>query len=239
MSGPTGHSDNGTLPGDADRQSDERLVAAIRSAATPEELRRAWHDLLTKHQPMVHALCRQMLGPKHPVDDACQDALVKIMRGLHSYNDQARVSTWIYRVTLNACLTRLRRESDNRGISLDSAPPGGFEGAKTGTGATLGDFLPQSREPIPAPRVQEEDQRALLTEALGQLDPDLRSVLLLRDAQGLDYAQIAELLEVRVGTIKSRIFRARLALRHTIESIRASRLGPSQARDTEGRSGTP
>lgn len=230
MSVPPGHSENGRLSSEGDREADERLVAAIRAARTPDELRCAWHDLLAKFQPMMLGLCRQMLGPKRPAEDACHEALVRVMQGLHTFDDRSRVSTWIYRVTLNACLSHIRKESRNEGLTLDSRAPGGPGRSGKGSPGTLGEFLPQSREPIPGGRVEQEDQRALVTEALGFLDPDLRSVLLLRDAQGLDYAQIAELLEVRVGTIKSRIFRARLALRQAVESVRAGRLGPSEAR---------
>ncbi|MFI4894157.1 MAG: RNA polymerase sigma factor [Phycisphaerales bacterium JB058] len=233
MSEGTDHP-NGRLQEGADRPSDEQLVAAIRDAKTPEEVREAWRELLVRYQPMMHTLCRQMLGPKAPVEDACHDALIKVMRGLHTFDERARVSTWIYRVTMNCCLSRIRKESRNKAVPLDSGLKHASGPGSSANRPTLADFLPQSREPIPGKSVQQEDQRALVTEALGNLDPDLRSVLLLRDAQGLDYAQIAELLEVRVGTVKSRIFRARLALRQMVESIRAARLGPSEAKDTKG-----
>lgn len=224
---------NGKLPDDAERPSDEALVAAIRSAESPEAVREAWRDLLVRFQPLMHSLCRQMLGPTAQIDDTCQDALIKVMRGLHTFDERARVSTWIYRVTVNCCLTQLRKDGRHKTVTLDSGLKTASGPGSLGSRPTLGDFLPQSREPIPGRSVQQEDQRALVTEALGNLDPDLRSVLLLRDAQGLDYAQIAELLEVRVGTVKSRIFRARLALRQSVESVRAARLGPSEAKDTK------
>ena len=229
MSDAPGQS-NGKLSRDAVRPSDEELVAAIRSADTPEDLRKAWHDLLVRFQPLMHSLCRQMLGQSSSVDDACHDALVRVMKGLHTFDERARVSTWIYRVTLNTCLSRLRKEGRSQAMTLDSGPKSGFGGP----GSALSEFLPQSREPIPGRGVEKEDLRALVTEALGRLEPDLRSVLLLRDAQGLDYAQIAELLEVRVGTVKSRIFRARLALRQSVESVRAERLRPSEAKEPKG-----
>ena len=97
----------------------------------------------------------------------------------------------------------------------------------------MADLLPQSREQSVADSVEQEDQRALVIEALDQLDPDMRSVLLLRDAQGLEYVQIAELLAVQIGTIKSRIFRARLALRQAVERVRAGRLGPNDVAQPE------
>lgn len=228
--GPGQH--NGRLGEGADRPSDEALVAAIRAAESPEAQREAWRALLVRYQPMVHTLCRQMLGQNGPVEDACQDTLIRVMRGLGGFDERSRVSTWIYRVTVNCCLSRIRSDTRRSAATLRLAPETGPGGAEGGPGTRLTDFLPQSREPIPGRGVEQEDDRALVGEALARLDPDLRSVLLLRDAQGLDYAQIAELLEVRVGTIKSRLFRARLALRQAFESVRAERLGPSEARDT-------
>lgn len=204
------------------------MLERIRQATTPDEKRQAWEPLLVRHQPMMHALCRQMLGPRGSIEDACHDALVRVMRGIDSFDGSAKLSTWIYRVTMNSCLSRLRQEGRRKArVVSGDAPRGSRQGSGEST-ASLADLLPQYREPLGTSRVEQQDQRDLVIEALGRLDPDLRSVLLLRDAQGLDYAQIAELLEVRVGTIKSRIFRARLALRQVVESVRAERLGPNE-----------
>ncbi len=230
MSDAPGHL-NGKLSADAPQPSDEILVEAIRNAKSPDDLRQAWHDLLARYQPLMHRLCHQMLGTSPSIDDTCHDALVRVMKGLHTFDDRARVSTWIYRVTMNTCLSQLRKQARRQTLTLDSAPSGGPGGGQAGSRSGFQEFLPQSREPVPGRGVEREDLRHLVTEALGHLEPDLRSVLLLRDAQGLEYAQIAELLEIRVGTVKSRIFRARLALRQTVESIRAQRLGPSEAQE--------
>ncbi|GAB5497274.1 MAG: RNA polymerase sigma factor SigM [Phycisphaerales bacterium] len=223
MTEPSGHP-NGQYEG----PSDEELLARIRDAHSPAEKRDAWEPLLVRYQPLIHGLCRQMLGPRGAIEDACQDALVRVMRGIDSFDGKAKLSTWIYRVTMNSCLSRLRKDNRRKARVVSGNAPTGSKQGSDGPASMLTDLLPQYREPIGASRVEREDQRDLVIEALGRLDPDLRSVLLLRDAQGLDYAQIAELLEVRVGTIKSRIFRARLALRQVVESVRAERLGPNE-----------
>lgn len=223
MTEPTGHP-NGEYEG----PSDGELLARIRDAQSPAEKRDAWEPLLVRYQPLIHGLCRQMLGPRGAIEDACQDALVRVMRGIDSFDGKAKLSTWIYRVTMNSCLSRLRKDTRRKARMVSGDAPTGSKPGSDGSTTLLADLLPQYREPIGSSRVEREDQRDLVIEALGRLDPDLRSVLLLRDAQGLDYAQIAELLEVRVGTIKSRIFRARLALRQVVESVRAERLGPNE-----------
>jgi RNA polymerase sigma-70 factor (ECF subfamily) len=219
--------------GETREPSDDEIVAAIRAAETPAEIRSAWEPLLLRYQPMMHSLCRQMLGDSGQTDDACHDALVRVMRGFHTFDGNAKVSTWMYRVTMNSCLSRLRKDTRRKVKIVPESTLRGPKSGSEGAGSTLADLLPQSREPSVAGSVEQGDQRALVIEALGQLDPDLRSVLLLRDAQSLDYAQIAELLEVRVGTIKSRIFRARLALRQAVERVRAGRLGPNETAQNE------
>lgn len=221
------------LNGELREPSDDEIVAAIRAAETPDEIRAAWEPLLIRYQPMMHSLCRQMLGQSGQTEDACHDAMVRVMRGFHTFDDKAKVSTWIYRVTMNCCLSRLRKDTRRKARVVSESTLNRPKPRSGGSGASLSDLLPQSREPSAAGSVEQGDQRALVIEALGHLDPDLRSVLLLRDAQSLDYAQIAELLEVRVGTIKSRIFRARLALRQAVERVRAGRLGPNESASNE------
>jgi len=214
--------------GELQKPSDDEIIAAIRAAETPAEQRAAWEPLLVRYQPMMHSLCRQMMGRNAPVDDACHDALVRVMRGFHTFAGDAKVSTWIYRVTMNSCLSRLRKDSRQKSRTVSETTLRTLKPGSEGVSSTLADLLPQSREHCAAGSVEQEDQRALVIEALDLLDPDMRSVLLLRDAQGLEYVQIAELLAVQIGTIKSRIFRARLALRQAVERVRAGRLGPNE-----------
>lgn len=220
--------------------SDEDLIARIHSATSSEDKRAAWEPLLLRYQPLVHSVCRQMMGRAGPVDDAAHDALVKIMRGLHTFDGSSKLSTWIYRVTMNSCLTRLRGDSRRLArVVSGNTPVSGARGGDQRQKTTIQDLLPQTREPGAASGVEQGDQRALVMEALNRLDPDLRSVLLLRDGQGLQYTQIADLMEVRVGTIKSRIFRARLALRQMVEHVRAERQGPSRALNENEDDGAP
>ena len=86
-------------------------------------------------------------------------------------------------------------------------------GAPQDQASALRARLAETREPDPAQRVQIQEQVHLLKEALARLEPDFRSVLVLRDIDGLDYQQIAKALDINLGTVKSRLFRARLALR--------------------------
>lgn len=221
----------------ADDLADLRLVAAIRSGEP-----RAWHELLTRYQDRLYGVCLRVIGdsPKsrQTATDLTQDALVKIIQGLSTFDGSAKLSTWMIRVTMNVCLSHLRSQKLRRHGSLD-APVGGSSGrglgggagsgSERGGGATLGDLLAH-REPNPVERVSHEQTRMMVTAALATIDPEQRALLVLRDAKGLDYQQIAQVLDVPVGTIKSRIFRARLALREACEQLSKGNFSPPKPR---------
>jgi RNA polymerase sigma-70 factor (ECF subfamily) len=170
-------------------------------------------ELIRAYQRRVYAICCRMV--RHPADaaDLAQDALVRVIEGLPGYDGRAALSTWIIRVTMNCCISHLRRQKPRRHQSLDELPPDapiraarGFEpGGRPG------------REHPPEAGVEREELRAILLEALRQLDPAMRAVLVLRDLQNLDYREIGEVLDIPAGTVKSRLFRARAALRAEAE----------------------
>jgi RNA polymerase sigma-70 factor, ECF subfamily len=124
--------------------------------------------------------------------DAAQDALIAIVRGLEHFDGRSAFSTWAYRVTTNACLDQLRRNRRRPTAPLD-------------------------RDPEPArghpPGVdQAVTDRLTLDDALAALPPAFRAAVVLRDVVGLDYAEIANVLDVPAGTVRSRIARGRRAL---------------------------
>jgi len=131
-----------------------------------------------------------------------------VIQGLDSYDGRSKLSTWVIRVTMNTCLSHLRKQKLRRHGSLDA----GSENASSGP------VDPRSfGELSPPGRVELAEMRILLGRALLCLDPDMRAVLVLRDMQELEYERIAKALEVPVGTVKSRLFRARVALRAAVE----------------------
>lgn len=174
----------------------------------------AWSALLTRYQDRLYGVCLRMIGTgpaaRQTASDLCQDAMVKLIHGLDSYDGSAKFSTWAIRVTMNVCLSHLRSQKLRKHASLD-APPGAFGSDNVRS------FDPPSREPNSDLRVQHSEASHQMASALARLEPDQRSILVLRDVRGLDYAQIAQVLGIAEGTVKSRIFRARLALRQCIE----------------------
>ena len=157
---------------------------------------RALDELLARHYDRVYALCRRITGDDHDALDAAQDALIAIVRGLPRYDGRAAFSTWAYRVTTNACLDELRRRRRRA----------------TPTSFSDGEHDPDDAEPG-APAFDESAiDRMSIDAALAELSPEFRAAVVLRDQLGLDYAEIAEVLDLPAGTVRSRISRGRRSL---------------------------
>jgi len=210
-------------PGADDDRIDRALVGKIRAAGIGS--RAAWGELLERYQDRLYSVCLRMVGDRDRAADLTQDAFVKVLQGLDSWDGRSRLSTWMIRVTMNVCLSHLRSEKLRRHARL-----GNEAGMPPGRGESPGNRSPDAfpagsgrrgeaeREPAPESSVQHQDQRRRVLAALASLEPDQRAIIVLRDVQGLDYDQIAAALDVAVGTVKSRLFRARLAMRESMET---------------------
>ncbi len=165
-------------------------------------------QLLEAYQRRMYSICYRMVRSEHDARDLTQDSMVRVIQGLDSYDGRSKLSTWVIRVTMNTCLSHLRKQKLRRHASLE----GGSENA------AVGPVDPRSmRELLPSRRVERSEMRLVLGRAMMSLDPQMRSVLVLRDMQDLEYQSIAQALEIPIGTVKSRLFRARLALRTALE----------------------
>ena len=151
--------------------------------------RAALETLLARHLDQVHSVCRRVLG--HPEDalDATQEALIAISRGIGRFDGRSRFTTWMYRVATNAALDEARRRA-RRPIASEHLP-------EPGTHADATDAV---------------DARLDVDAALATLPPDYRAAVALRDLAGLDYAEIAAVLNIPIGTVRSRIARGRATL---------------------------
>jgi RNA polymerase sigma-70 factor (ECF subfamily) len=168
--------------------SDEALAAAANAGD-----RGALEVLLARHLDRIHAICRRVTG--HPEDalDATQEALIALTRGLHRYDGRSLFTTWLYRVATNAALDELRRKKRRPEPAelSDDRPMGGTAGSGV--------------ESVVAARLD-------VDAALAGLSPEFRAAVVLRDLCDLDYAEIAEVLDVPIGTVRSRIARGRAAI---------------------------
>ena len=178
-------------------EGDDDLVSRARSGDD-----RALDDLLRRHQDRIHGVCRRLVGNDADALDATQEALISIVRGLPRFDGRAAFGTWSYRIATNACLDELRRRQRH-----PVADPSDLDGA------------------APAASTFEPDLASQLDldAALATLPLEFRAAVVLRDLCQLDYAEIAEVLDIPPGTVRSRIARGRALL--------ASRIGgnPSPA----------
>ena len=185
--------------------SDEQLAAVAAGGDG-----RALELLLERHADRVHAVCRRIV--MHPEDalDATQEALVAIARGIGRFDGRSRFTTWIYRVATNAALDELRRRKRRpvTGISKDLASDGG-------SSRQAGDRAAVSRvsRPTASDPTEQVDARLDIDAALREVPDEFRAAVVLRDLADLDYAEIAEALDIPLGTVKSRVARGRAALR--------------------------
>lgn len=204
------------------------LVQAIQRGDTG-----AWSELLTRYQDRLFGVCLRMVGDRERAGDYAQDAMVRIIEGLATYDGRSKLSTWMIRVTMNVCFSKMRSEKLRRHASLD-AMGNGQDRSRPRPAAERAPDL-EEREPTPASRVEMEDLRRRLAEGLLRISPEQRAILVLRDSRGLDYEQIAEVLDVPVGTVKSRLFRARAALREELERFEGPQSNATTARADEQR----
>jgi RNA polymerase sigma-70 factor (ECF subfamily) len=174
-----------------DRRDDRQLVAAAQSGD-----RAALESLLRRHYDRVHAVCRRIAGSSRDADDAAQEAMISIVRGLPRFDGRAQFSTWVYRIATNAALDELRRR--RRRPTLVAVDDEGHQ--------------PDAVDPLAERTVEAGADRLSIDAALAELPEDFRVAVVLRDVGDLDYAEIAEALGVPVGTVKSRIARGRSQL---------------------------
>ncbi|TFH20348.1 MAG: RNA polymerase sigma factor [Acidimicrobiales bacterium] len=167
---------------------DSALVAAAQGGD-----RNALNQLLRLHYDRIHAVCRRIAGGSRDADDACQEALIKIVRNLPRFDGRSSFGTWAYRIATNASLDELRKRDRRPRLDND-------------------DDAIQLADERAAHDVDHVGDRLLLDQALADLPDDLRAAVVLRDVANLDYAEIAEVLDIPVGTVKSRISRGRSAL---------------------------
>jgi RNA polymerase sigma-70 factor (ECF subfamily) len=152
----------------------------------------------------VYALCRRLLGDPSDAADATQEVYVRVVRSVMAFRGESAFGTWLHRVTVNVCMTALRRRGDVRA---------------RGQSAGYADFEPDellSDDDGPAERAETADLAGRTAQALAELSEDAREVVVLRDLQGLSTKETAELLGVTEGAVKVRLHRAHARLRELV-----------------------
>lgn len=169
----------------------------------------AFEALLLLHQKKVYNLCLRMSANPDDALDLSQEAFLRAWRSLGQYQFEANFSTWLFRLTSNICIDFLRRKKRRQETSLTESYDDSDEGAELS--------VPDA-QPGPEQQAMTNETKIELARAMEQLSPEHREILQLRVIEDLQYEQIADILGVRVGTVKSRLARARLALRKILKA---------------------
>lgn len=185
-------------------QTEQNLVERIQGGD-----RAALGELLDSYQHRLFSVALRMVSNRDDAAEVTQDAMLKIVQHIDKYNGTAAISTWMIRIVMNMSISHLRKRKLRLTVSLDSTGKAGNDDQSS----ALREQLPDDGEPGPAMSVQKREMVKILHNCLARLEEDFRSVLVLRDLNEMNYEQIAGTLEIPVGTVKSRLFRARLALR--------------------------
>jgi RNA polymerase sigma-70 factor (ECF subfamily) len=175
---------------------DEELV---RLAQADDE--RAFGELVTRYESKVYSLGIKMLRNPEDAEDVLQDTFLRAYRGLKSFKGNSTFSTWIYRITANSALMRLRKKQLPT-VSIEDAN-------ERETPISIPDWAPG-----PVEQLLTQETRHAMQEAIGALPPEFRQVFVLRDVEGLSNGEVAEILDLSVAAVKSRLHRARLKVRN-------------------------
>lgn len=183
----------------------------------------AFEQLLLEHQKNVYNLCYRMAGNPDDAMDLSQETFLRAWRCLDQYQFASAFSTWLYRLCSNICIDFLRRRRRQQTVPLTFEDADGEEQT----------YAVPDAQPLPEEQVELKLTRETLQAAMAQLLPEHRAVLQLRVVNEMSYEQIADVLDIQIGTVKSRLSRARNQLKKILERGNLSRRASSESMEGE------
>ncbi len=171
----------------------------------------AFNQLVLNYQNRVYGLCYQLLGSLDEAEEVAQEVFLTVYRSLKDFRGESRFSTWLYRVTVNHCKNRMKYLGRRGYYQSDSLE----EPVETEKGEISRQLADEAQDPLE--HLEQKEIQILVRKKIMDLAEDHRVVILLRDLEGLSYQEIARILELKEGTVKSRIHRARAELKSLLE----------------------
>jgi RNA polymerase sigma-70 factor, ECF subfamily len=189
--------------------SDQEVVLRARSG---QEL--AYRELIRRYERPVFALLFRMVRDRELAEDLAQETFVKALNAIDSYRPEFKFSSWIFKIANNAAIDHLRRRELDT-LSLDGSPHAETPEAMQATALQIG-----ARQETPLETVEAKELGTAIEAAIGSLRPEYRSCILLRHVEGRAYEEIAEILNLPLGTVKTYIHRARNELRFSLAHLK-------------------
>ncbi len=189
--------------------SDQDVVLRARSGQEA-----AYRELIRRYERPVFALVFRMVRDRELAEDLAQETFVKALNAIDSYRPEFKFSSWIFKIANNAAIDHLRRRELDT-LSLDGSPHAETPEAMQATALQIG-----ARQETPLDTVEAKELGTAIEAAIGSLRPEYRSCILLRHVEGRAYEEIAEILNLPLGTVKTYIHRARNELRQSLAHLK-------------------
>lgn len=174
---------------------DKQLVEAARQGDV-----NAFRELVNRHQRRAYAVALGMVHDPDDARDVCQEAFLKVHKNLGTFEGEAQFFTWLYRIVANLCIDLIRKR---RGTKIE------FDDTMANDNPDEAGISPQRTGFDPGRALADKELRAQIMSALDKLSPAHRSVLVMREVEGLSYQEMADMMKCSIGTIMSRLFHAR------------------------------
>lgn len=171
----------------------------------------AFERIIEEHQAVVYSIAFKMAGNESDAFDMAQESFLKIYRNLNKFDGRSKLSTWIYRVVSNTCLDELKKRK--RHIENTKSFDEEIDTSEDKIVLEIRDD-----KPLPDEQLENAELRDVLNKAVSELSEQHKAVLVLRDIEGFSYEDISEILNINAGTVKSRLSRARMALRKILQN---------------------
>lgn len=188
----------------------------------------AFEELILKHEKIVYNVALRMMNHSEDAKDISQEVFLKAYRNIANFDERSAFSTWLYRITTNTCIDEMRKRKGKQSYSLEEELEN-EDGTMQRQIADEGD--------TPEESLLREERKSEILQALENLSAEHKAAVVLRDVKGLSYEEISEILELSLGTVKSRISRARNQLKTEILKIRER--NEKTTRHKKGKEGRP
>lgn len=169
----------------------------------------AFDTLVVKYQDRVFNVVYRLTGDENLACDLVQDTFINAYRGLKNFKEHSTFFTWLFRIAVNTANNSRRKRMRNRVVSISK-----FQGENED-----GSFDPASDEKDPSQKAEESEQTIIVQQAISSLEEPYKTAIVLRDIEGLSYEEMQEILECPIGTVRSRIHRARNLVKEKLEAI--------------------
>ena len=169
----------------------------------------AYADIVNLYQHKLYQVCYRMLGNKQEAEDIAQEAFIRAYINLHSYDQNRKFSTWLYRIATNLCIDRIRKKKPDYYLDAEVAGTDGL------------DMYSQiaAEDPLPDEAVEQMELQDRIQYEISRLPDKYRSVIVLKYIEELSLQEISEILDMPLGTVKTRIHRGREALRKQLNNL--------------------